>query len=390
MKKNIQNIFVLLVMLTLLLTACAPAATPAPAPVPAVEDTVAPTEVPSAVVPTKEPATTAITVTDSLDREVTFPETPSRIVYGGKSSLMIADALYLFENISDRIVAVSDTNQGFGNFVQAIDPNFDQKTMLSGQTSVEEIIANKPDAVLLKSFLAGDYQQPLEELGVPTVFLNLETPEQYNRDILTLGTMLGQAERAQSIVDYYNTAVAGISDKVAGLGDEEKPAVLVIYYKESDGSYTYNVPPESWMQTTNVITAGGNPVWLADAATSGWNTVGFEQIAAWNPDQVYVIAYRENASGLVDSLLADPQWQSLTAVKNNQVYAFPGDYYSWDQPDARWILGLKWLAWRIHPDLFPSFDTVSEVRSFYKDMYMLDDATIDATVIPLLRGDYAN
>ena len=388
MKRNILTLLMLLISLSLVLSACSsPQAVVEPTTAAAVEEA-GPTDVEPTNAPTDEPVSMEITVIDSLDREVTFPETPQRIVYGGKSSLMTADALFLFPNISERIVAVSDTNQNFGNFIQAIDPNFDQKTVLSGQTSIEEIVANEPDAVLLKNFLATDFQQPLEELGVPTVFLNLETLEQYNKDIITLGEMLGEQERAQEIVDYYNGNVAAISDVIAS-GGEEKPSVLVIYYRESDGAYTYNVPPESWMQTTNIITAGGEPVWLESAANN-WNMVGFEQIAAWDPDMVFLIAYRENASDLVDSLLDDPQWQSLTAAQNEQVYAFPGDFYSWDQPDTRWILGLKWLAWRIHPNLFPEYDAVSEARSFYQDMYYLDDATIDSVIIPLLRGDYAD
>jgi iron complex transport system substrate-binding protein len=389
MKKNFQITLFLILSLSMVLAACStPQAAAEPTAVSVVEEA-APVEEEPTVVPTEEPVPTEITVTDALGREVTFPAPPSRIVYGGKSSLMIADALFLFPDVSERIVAVSDTNQNFGNFIQAIDPNFDQKTVLSGQTSIEEVIANEPDAVLLKSFLATDYQTPLEELDVPTVFLDLETPEQYYKDILSLGNMLGEPERAQEIVDYYTINVAAITDTLSGLTDEEKPTVLVIYYRESDGAYTYNVPPESWMQTMNIITAGGTPVWL-DSAANNWNMVGFEQIAAWDPDMIFLIAYRENSSDLVDSLLADPQWQSLTAAQNEQVYAFPGDFYSWDQPDTRWILGLKWLAWRIHPDLFPGFDTVSEVRSFYRDMYMLDDATIDSAIIPLLRGDYAD
>jgi iron complex transport system substrate-binding protein len=390
MKRTYQSSFFVFMIFMLLLSACSAAApTQEPTSVPVVEATVAPTEVAATEV-IDEPPSTEITITDSLGREITFPETPTRIVYGGKSSLMIADALYLFPGVSDRIVGVSDTNQNFGNFIAAIDPNFESKTMLTGQTNIEEIVANNPDAVLLKSFLATDYQQPLEELGIATVFLDLETPEQYYRDIETLGVMLNQEARAQEINDYYANAVSSIEATVAPLSDEEKPSVLVLYYKESDGVYTYNVPPIGWMQTTNIITAGGNPVWMENAATESWNKIGFEQIAAWDADQIYVIAYRENSSDLVATLMQDPQWQSLKAVENQQVYGFPGDFFSWDQPDTRWILGLKWLAWKIHPDLFPTFDTTNEVRSFFQDMYMLDDEVIDTAIIPLLRGDIAN
>jgi iron complex transport system substrate-binding protein len=382
--KKIQSIVLSLSLLTLLFSACAPTpATPiAEAPAVAILET---TPVTTEILLPNE-----IVIVDALDRQITLSESPSRIAYGGRSSLMIADVLYLFPGIHNRIVSVGDTNQNFGNFTQAIDPTYDQKTMISGQANIEEFVANNPDVILLKNYLAKDYQQPLEDLGIPTVFLDLETADHFNQDILMMGDLLGQPERAQEIVETYNQSVANIRDTVASLSEEEKPRVLVLYYKESDGAYTYNVPPQAWMQTTNVITAGGIPVWLENAATDGWNMIGFEQIAAWNADQIYLIAYRENSSDLVATLLEDPQWQSLKAVQNGQVYGFPGDFYSWDQPDTRWILGLKWLAWRMHPDLFPTFNTLDEVRKFYKDLYLLDDALIDSAIIPLLRGDYTD
>ena len=83
---------------------------------------------------------------------------------------------------------------------------------------------------------------------------------------------------------------------------------------------------------------------------------------------------------------ADPQWQSLTAMKNNKVYGFANDVYSWDQPDTRWILGLTWLAGKLHPDLFPGLDITKEARTFYQDLYGMDDATFQKNIQPLLMG----
>ena len=61
---------------------------------------------------------------------------------------------------------------------------------------------------------------------------------------------------------------------------------------------------------------------------------------------------------------------------------FPGDFYSWDQPDTRWILGLMWIAKVLHPELFAATDLKDEIRYFYSFLYGLDDETIEREIIP--------
>jgi iron complex transport system substrate-binding protein len=128
-------------------------------------------------------------------------------------------------------------------------------------------------------------------------------------------------------------------------------------------------------------------VWSEAPLGNGWTTVTLEQIAAWDPDQIYVIAYAGNVSSVVDSLKTDPQWQGLRAVKKNAIYGFPGDYYSWDQPDPRWVLGLTWLAAKIHPDRFTGLDMDAEIRGFYRDLYGVDGAAYEKYVKPYQSGD---
>ncbi|HMR67201.1 MAG TPA: ABC transporter substrate-binding protein, partial [Anaerolineae bacterium] len=115
--------------------------------------------------------------------------------------------------------------------------------------------------------------------------------------------------------------------------------------------------------------------------------VNLEQIAAWNPDQIYVVSYFTNPAETVAQLKADATWQQLQAVQNNQIYGFPNDYVSWDQPDPRWILGLQWLATKIQPEQAAGIDMRQAFNDFYTQMYGLDQATIEAEVGPQLKGD---
>jgi iron complex transport system substrate-binding protein len=115
--------------------------------------------------------------------------------------------------------------------------------------------------------------------------------------------------------------------------------------------------------------------------------VTLEQIAAWDADQIFIISYNKNPSEVVASLKTDPQWQALRATQQSHLYAFPGDLYSWDQPDARWILGLSWLATRLHPDRFTQLDIVQEARQFYQTLYGLNAQFFEKNVRPTFKGD---
>jgi iron complex transport system substrate-binding protein len=150
----------------------------------------------------------------------------------------------------------------------------------------------------------------------------------------------------------------------------------------------FNVPPASWIQTTLVERAGGQPVWKEAAQGGGWVVVGFEQIAAWNPDKIFIVNYFGSVDDVVQRLKADPQWQSLAAVQQEELYGFPKDYYSWDQPDPRWILGLTWLAKTMHPSEFDDLDVEAELFRFFEQMYRLDESVIEQNILPHVEGDW--
>jgi hypothetical protein len=50
-------------------------------------------------------------------------------------------------------------------------------------------------------------------------------------------------------------------------------------------------------------------------------------------------------------------------------------------------LGLTWLAAKINPDRFKDLDMQAEIRTFYKDLYNLDEAAYQKVIQPNLTGD---
>ncbi|MFA9401659.1 MAG: ABC transporter substrate-binding protein [Anaerolineales bacterium] len=329
----------------------------------------------------------SFTITDALGREIDFEQPPQRVVIAGRASPLLVNALYLFPEASQQIVGIEMRSQSASPILPVIDPNSSDKIFFEKNAGPEQIAPTQADVVILKSYMAESLGEPLEILGITVVYLDLETPEQFFRDIDTLGKLFGNSERARKVQNYYQQLLDNIQQRTDGITEEQKPSVLIIQYSDNGGDVAFKVPPASWLQTTMVELVGGTPIWTEASETGGWAIVNFEQIAAWDPDQIYVIYYPGDASPITEDLKTDPKWQAIQAVQQDQLFAFPGDFLSWDQPDTRWILGLSWLFTKVQPELAVGIDIMQEINQFYEQLYLLDPETIQNEVNSILNGD---
>jgi len=336
-------------------------------------------------VPATEPAEPAIVITDALNREVSFQKAPERIALVGKGVFMVADAVYMFPTVRERVIGIAAMQQKSADFLSILDPDLVKKQEIEMSAGPEQIAALQPDCVLLKT-TNKELGESLASLGIPVVFLELETYDQYDRDLETLGELFQEQDRAIKLRAYYRTNVADISKYFDDIPVEELPTVLLINYSSQDGAVSFNVAPASWIQTALVETAGGNPIWKDAPLGKGWTKVGLEQIAAWDPDYIFVTSYTAPVLEAVAALKADPQWQELRAVKDSRLRPMLGDIYPYDQPDTRWALGLLWFARSLHPDTIWSLDFYEAARNFYFNMYGMDTKTYEQHIKPLLRA----
>jgi len=332
-------------------------------------------------------ASSSLIITDALGRELVFDMLPQRVVIAGRGATLLTDAAYLFPSASSRLVSLpARGTQDITTFIQMLDPDSGNKTVIENEIGPEQLVALRPDVVLVKPYMQDQLGKPLEVLGIKVVYLSMETPEEFFRDLSTLGKLLGDEKRSSEITTYYqeqqNKIVEGLSD----VQEADYPRLLLLYYSNRDGEVAFNVPPLNWIQTTLVKRSAAIPVWQDVEIGSGWTKVSFEQVAAWNPDQIYIIAYFDNPVEVVNSLEADPQWQMLNAVQNDRLYDFPKDAISWDQADPRWILGLTWLAKTAHPEHFAEVDMFHEAQNFFINMYNMDEKTFEEKLKPILTG----
>lgn len=327
-----------------------------------------------------------ISAVDANGRTTSLQRPPRKVIVAGKAAIMPADAFFLFPEAKEIMQALSRTDQGLGDFYSLIVPQLKDSKRIPQNASAEEIASYDPDLVLMKTSNFEGTAKKLDQLGIPSFTMDLESAEAWNEELLQLGKLLGNEARAQEVITLYDRRKENVRQMTETLTENDRPTVLVLQFSVTDGIAAFEVCPDSWIQTAMVEAAGGIPVWKGSgSASKTWTKVSFEQIATWNPDYVYIVSYKTPADKFLKQIYSDPSWAELKAVQSHQARATPADYVSYTQPDSRWILSLQWLAHDLHPRLFPQFDMEREVASFYRDFYNVEDEAIIDTLLGAYR-----
>ncbi len=310
-----------------------------------------------------------------------------RILCWGRGNSLVLDFIYMFPEAEKSVIAMGRTNQTGGSFQRLLDKNYSSKAVLDMELQPETAAAFKPTHIILKSYMRKAAAN-VEELGIPVLFIDMESPEQYDADLTRMGELFGNKKRADELKKYFRNERLEVINSASQTAESDRPEVLFLFYSLKGGSASFKVPPSDWLQTRMIEWAGGIPVWKNSVNGKGWQTVSFEQIAAWNPDTVFLVSYHGDVEAARDRLLSEPLWKILKAGKSGRIYAFPADFLSWDQPTPRWVLGLNWIGTKLHPEIFSLKRLDKKLHEFYETAYGFSREDVEEKILPRIRGDY--
>jgi iron complex transport system substrate-binding protein len=323
-------------------------------------------------------------LTDAADQTVVLKTPPERIVVIGRGPFMAVHTLYMFPEARDRLVGFENRSTEIKNFLALLDPKSHEIMELGTNPGVEQILSLRPDLVIKKAYSVDKMAALLLQAGIPVLHVGLETPERFFDDLRNIGRVLENPQRAEAIIAFYRVRLDRFTQRVEPIPDDRKPRVLILHLDGRSSASAMRIPPENWMQTIQTKFAGGHPVWLdAHPNPSGWNFVNFEQIAAWDADQIFIITQQSADTGtILTELRNNSLWKQLKAVQSGNLMAFPSDLIGWDSPEPRWILGMTWMALQIHPDIFGDIRMKDEIYAFFTFLYGLDKRVIDSGIRP--------
>ena len=203
-----------------------------------------------------------------------------------------------------------------------------------------------------------------EQLGIPVVLFSGDSAD-YAEAYRLLGKMIDREEDAEELIAYTADIVAEVEAVAAQVPEEER---VRLYYAEGDDGLS--TEPASSNRSYVFNTAGAVNVAQVDAqAGYGQSAVSMEQVLEWNPQ----IIITQGTTNAYETILSDPNWASIDAVKNGRVYKMPSQPYSWADrpPSVNRFIGLKWMANLLYPDLY-DIDIVEEAIEYYDVMYHVE------------------
>jgi iron complex transport system substrate-binding protein len=96
-----------------------------------------------------------------------------------------------------------------------------------------------------------------------------------------------------------------------------------------------------------------------------------EDILQMDPD--YIIVGYTDGHAYYNEIMTKPMWQSLSAVKEGNVYEAPYGPYNWmgGPPSVQRLLSMIWLGNLMYPDVF-DYTIDDRVKEFYSLFFRYD------------------
>ncbi|QEM70232.1 ABC transporter substrate-binding protein [Geobacter sp. FeAm09] len=303
------------------------------------------------------------TITDMTGRRVAIPDRIERAV------ALSPPATYLIYTVAPELLA--GLNFPLWESEKIFTPERFRKLPVIGgmvgegrNLNLEVLLRIKPDVAFLWERNRGqfsavnrEYERILKPLGIPLVYVYIDSLKDYPAALLFMGDVLGRKERAARLHRYAVNALHKTERAVAALPEGRR---VPVYYAEGiDGLSTEG---EGSMHTELIQLSGGkNACRLKPTSPNGMERISMEQLLVYDPE---VILVKERIC--YERILKDARWRQLRAVRSKKVYLIPHVPFNWfDRPPSYMrLLGVQWLTNLLHPTRYPA-DMMKETREFY-------------------------
>ncbi|HEY5557462.1 ABC transporter substrate-binding protein [Acetobacterium sp.] len=310
-----------------------------------------------------ENATTSFT--DTTGRTVEVPTNITKIVPSGSLAQMA-----LFALAPEKFVGITSAWTDLNK--QYIDTKYYELPVL-GQfygmknLNLEEIARVNPQIIIdigdAKKTVVEDMDAIQTQVGIPAVHIE-GTMDKMAEAYRTLGKLLNMEKDGETLAKYCektNSDTQAIMDKVGEAGK-----VKVVYCMGDNG---LNVIAKGSIHAEVIDKVSNNMAVLDSVSSMGTgDTVSMEQLLLWDPD---VIIFAPGS--IYSTVVADPAWQQLTAIKNGKYYEVPNGPYNWMgfPPSVNRYMGEIWMTQLLYPDQ-AKYNVYDKAKEYYKLFYHSD------------------
>ncbi|MGC8497642.1 MAG: ABC transporter substrate-binding protein [Thermoplasmata archaeon] len=281
-----------------------------------------------------------VTVVDDYNTVVKVPQPVNRIVSLAPSDTEILFALGLGNKVVGDTV-YDDYPAAAANI-----------THIGGVTnsSVEEIVALKPNLVLGYSNFEPNVVESLRNLNIPVIVLNPPTITWVMHDISIVGLATNTTPRANYLDSMFTNITNDIQNDSYNITNPIKVLFLAWYnpiYTSGQGTFINDM-----INMVGAINVAGN-------VSQQWFEMSEESAIASNPS---VILLASSNSFIVSEIKNDSIWNVVNAVKNNS-FVIMNDVYILEAGPQIFI-GLEILAKALYPSVYANLPVLT-----YSDIF---------------------
>jgi ABC-type Fe3+-hydroxamate transport system substrate-binding protein len=307
---------------------------------------------------------TVMTTSSSGDFQVTLYRPVERIV----STFTMSNRIVVALGLCDRLVGVAHTcllpeeeNACGGKIL---------KIPHSSRGNTEATACLRPDIVF--GYIPGNPEDYQKKVNAPVAYQGpmVSTPEgeayseMMHADFKFAGELFDMEEEAEELNSFIKEKYDKVLDVVSGIPDEEKPKACLVKGKGKVTSARSGF-------CSSFDEAGG----ISIKKDLGVSEISVEKLIEWNPDVIFITnsgssyryggGYRETPLALtVEQVLADPQLQTVNAVKTGSVYYTTG--CCCHMPHQRLITSTMYIAKIFYPDKLKDLDLEKEGNEIFE------------------------
>lgn len=311
--------------LCLLLAGCAPSAAPG-------------TSSESSSGESTQQETQAVTFTDDLGRQVTV-ENPQRV------AVLIGSYADIWCLAGGKDTLVAAANDAWTSFDLGLGEDV---ANLGGvkETNLEVLLAAQPDLVLASSNTAAqvDLLPTLEQAGLNVAYFMVSNFDEY----LHMLDICTQITGREDCYQQYGQALEEQVEQARQRADGSQPKVL--YVRATGSSCKVKNSQDSVL---GEMLADLDCINIADSQSSLLEQLSLEVILQEDPDFIFAVLQGSDPTDaqrtLDETLLSNPAWQGLTAVKEGRFHVMDDQLYNL-KPNARWGEAYEQLAQILYPE----------------------------------------
>jgi iron complex transport system substrate-binding protein len=290
-----------------------------------------------------------ITLIDSANRTVTVNYPIEDMVSLSENSAEFIKILGAEDRLKGIVQNVADKTVFFPDLCKL-------PVVKSGSTTdYEKVLSMHPKVAFSYEYNAVEDAKKLEP-HMTVIGLAFYKPKIMAQETAELGYLLGKEDEAYEFINFYESYLKDIAEKVDTIPDDEK---VKVYFERNDFVTAGNSSGTNEM----CLMAGGMNIAQSLEASSS-PTVDQEWVIKENPDVMikivnhgnkYMGYEKDNKTNLVelrDSILNRTGAQNINAVKNDRLFIMSDSIMT----KASYFVGVAYFAKIFYPDLFKDLD----------------------------------